>query len=202
MRVAPQTDPPDFDAWIDQLLENQYIDLQGWIPESTLDALYLALLTEEAAGALRSAQIGRGAEVQRRAEIRSDKIAWWPDEPEHPAQKTYLAYLKAWWLHLNQTCFTAIQGGEFHSACYPPGAFYARHLDQFRGDRGRVISVITYLNRDWTEADGGQLVLYTARGPISILPQWGRTVMFRSEELEHEVLPGKKERRSITGWLR
>jgi SM-20-related protein len=75
-------------------------------------------------------------------------------------------------------------------------------LDQFRGDRARVISVITYLNPDWTDEDGGHLALYTDKGPVHILPRWGRTVMFRSEELEHEVLPGRKERRSITGWLR
>lgn len=194
--------PTDFDAWVDQLLADQYIDLQGWMDDAILEPLHDLLIQEQSAGVLRSAHIGRGLEEQIRAEIRSDKIAWWPNTPQHPAQLAYLAKLEAWWQHLNRTCFTSIRGGEFHSACYPPGAFYARHLDQFRGDRARVISVITYLNPDWTDEDGGHLALYTDKGPVHILPRWGRTVMFRSEELEHEVLPGRKERRSITGWLR
>ncbi|MCB0627245.1 MAG: 2OG-Fe(II) oxygenase, partial [Saprospiraceae bacterium] len=35
-----------------------------------------------------------------------------------------------------------------------------------------------------------------------ILPVGGRLVLFRSELLEHEVLPARRERYSLTGWLR
>ena len=199
---APNPTVPNFDAWVDDLIEKQYIDVQGWIAASTLEALAAGIDRDRASGLFRQAHIGKGAGEQMRSDIRSDQIAWWPDAPHDSAQLDYIRSLQAWWTHLNQTCYTAIRGGEFHSACYPIGASYGRHLDQFRGDRSRVISVITYLNPDWSEADGGELVLYTRQGEVRILPSWGRTVMFRSDELEHEVLPGHRERRSITGWLR
>jgi SM-20-related protein len=35
-----------------------------------------------------------------------------------------------------------------------------------------------------------------------VLPIGGRLVVFLSGEIPHEVLPTKKERISITGWLR
>jgi SM-20-related protein len=35
-----------------------------------------------------------------------------------------------------------------------------------------------------------------------VLPVGGRLVVFLSGEIPHEVLPTKKERISITGWLR
>ncbi|MEY5044378.1 MAG: hypothetical protein RJA19_1605 [Bacteroidota bacterium] len=193
---------PSFDQWVDDLLEQQFIDVQGWIPAATLEALAAQLEHDRQQGRFRQAHIGKGAGEQMRSEIRSDQIAWWPDLPTDPAQRDYIQALESWWTFLNRTCFTTIRGGEFHGACYPIGASYGRHLDQFRGDRSRVISVITYLNPHWTDADGGELVLYTRHGEARILPHWGRTVMFRSEELEHEVLPGRRERRSITGWLR
>ena len=37
---------------------------------------------------------------------------------------------------------------------------------------------------------------------IAILPMKGRVVIFESQVLEHEVKPVKKERLSITGWLK
>jgi len=35
----------------------------------------------------------------------------------------------------------------------------------------------------------------------NVLPVAGRLVCFRSDIIEHEVLPSKKERLSITGWM-
>lgn len=202
MRSSPPPPLPDFDAWVDDLIEKQYIDAQDWVAPSTLDALAEGLERDRMLGLFRQAHIGKGTGEQMRTDIRSDQIAWWPDTPSDSAQLDYIHTLENWWMHLNRTCFTTIRGGEFHGACYPIGASYGRHLDQFRGDRSRVISVITYLNPIWEPTDGGELVLYTRQGEVRILPRWGRTVMFRSDELEHEVLPGKRERRSITGWLR
>ena len=37
--------------------------------------------------------------------------------------------------------------------------------------------------------------------PFDILPAGGRLVVFRSDQIEHEVLLCRKKRYSITGWM-
>jgi SM-20-related protein len=49
---------------------------------------------------------------------------------------------------------------------------------------------------------GGELVIYKQEEEISIYPLKGRMVVFESQILEHEVKPVKRERLSITGWLK
>jgi SM-20-related protein len=87
------------------------------------------------------------------------------------------------------------------------GTFYRRHLDRFRTDSKRKLSVITYLNEGWQPTHGGQLLIYRPQPDapeetISIDPLGGRMVCFDSGLLEHEVLPATRDRLSITGWLR
>jgi SM-20-related protein len=88
-----------------------------------------------------------------------------------------------------------------HRTIYPIGSFYKRHLDQFKKDDKRKLSVICYLNTDWKESEGGQLRIYLPNGSTDIFPLAGRLVCFRSDLLEHEVLPATRERLSLTGWL-
>jgi SM-20-related protein len=61
---------------------------------------------------------------------------------------------------------------------------------------------VTYLNESWRSSEGGQLVLYHKEGEKEILPEGGRSVFFKSDEIEHEVKPAKRYRMSITGWLK
>ncbi len=105
-------------------------------------------------------------------------------------------------LYLNETCYTGITGYEFHYARYGEGSFYKRHLDQFRNDGSRQYSMIMYLNADWQVADGGELCIYQDGLPRNISPEEGKSVFFRSSEMEHEVLLTHKARMSITGWLK
>ena len=55
---------------------------------------------------------------------------------------------------------------------------------------------------DWQEDFGGELAIYKADETINIFPLKGRMVVFESQVLEHEVKPVKRERLSITGWLK
>ena len=100
---------------------------------------------------------------------------------------------------------------EIHFAHYPVGAFYKKHLDAFRcnrqqGQSNRVLSTVLYLNHAWQLGDGGELLLYAEDDDNkvleTILPECGRLVIFLSEKLPHEVLPAKRERKSIAGWFR
>ncbi len=121
--------------------------------------------------------------------------------------------IKALQLAFNAALFTGIQQTQLHYAHYPIGAFYKRHLDRFatsQASRGktepascRVISLVFYLNADWLQNEGGELVLYDAdeQRQIRVLPQLGTMVAFRSEQFPHEVLPAIRTRLSLTGWM-
>jgi SM-20-related protein len=74
-------------------------------------------------------------------------------------------------------------------------------------DSSRKLSVVCYLNdEDWKPEYGGELTLYFnqdgAETSKDIYPLQGRLVVFESQVLEHEVKPVKRERLSITGWLK
>jgi SM-20-related protein len=84
---------------------------------------------------------------------------------------------------------------------YPVGSFYKRHLDQFKQDDHRKLSLICYLNEDWKETHGGQLRMHLPLGMVDVLPIGGKLVCFRSDMIEHEVLPATRERYSLTGWI-
>ncbi|WP_430407005.1 2OG-Fe(II) oxygenase [Fluviicola sp.] len=64
--------------------------------------------------------------------------------------------------------------------------------------------MVLYLNEDWKKEDGGLLSLYPKAGQqIDISPLGGRMVLFRSDEMEHEVNPSlTRTRNSIAGWLK
>ena len=62
--------------------------------------------------------------------------------------------------------------------------------------------MISYLNVGWIKEDGGQLLIQLDHHDQSITPTNGKTVFFKSNELEHEVLLTTKNRMSITGWLK
>lgn len=90
-----------------------------------------------------------------------------------------------------------------HFALYAPNAFYKRHLDQHKNQDTRVLTVVTYLNESWEDSDGGELQIYLEHGQtVKVKPRAGTLVCFLSSEYEHEVLPAKRERASLTGWFR
>lgn len=62
--------------------------------------------------------------------------------------------------------------------------------------------MIMYLNSDWQIDDGGELCIYNEDDCQHISPTQGKSVFFKSDELEHEVLLANKPRMSITGWLK
>jgi SM-20-related protein len=85
---------------------------------------------------------------------------------------------------------------------YEIGAFYSKHLDQFKNNDSRKYSVIMYLNTNWLETDGGALTVYFDGNQYDILPENGKIVFFNSSKLLHEVQVSNRQRLSITGWLK
>src|SRR5690606_33675317 len=94
---------------------------------------------------------------------------------------------------------------ESHFAHYGTGDFYKKHLDAFKGETNRVLSLVYYLNPGWLPEDGGELKLYLSEDEgrtINVTPAFGTLVVFLSEDFPHEVLPAKRDRYSIAGWFR
>jgi SM-20-related protein len=148
-----------------------------------------------------AAGIGKQHQHQVNEAIRGDRIRWLDDETAPDAMRVYLNRLHALRLFLKQSLYISLVDVEVHQTIYPTGAYYKRHLDQFKKDDHRKLSVICYLNLGWTENEGGQLRIYLNQSQVDVLPLAGRLVCFRSDLLEHEVLPATRERLSITGWM-
>lgn len=150
-----------------------------------------------------AAGIGRGMEHQQNERVRSDEICWITGESE--AGRHWLAWSADLQTYLNRRLFLGLFSFESHFAHYAPGAFYKRHVDAFRGEANRVLSVVVYLNPAWGTADGGELVLYRDEADqkgLRVAPRMGTIVVFLSEEFPHEVLPAGRDRHSIAGWYR
>ncbi len=152
---------------------------------------------------LRRGGIGRERDFQVEASIRRDRISWLTRD--RPVQRRFLDQMEAMRLDLNRALFLGLFEFECHYAVYPPGGFYRRHYDSFRGAANRIVSLVAYLNPEWQPGDGGELVLYaddSSRPLTRIEPRHGTLAIFLSEEIPHEVLPATKDRYSIAGWFR
>ena len=162
----------------------------------------LLQLEEFKTGISQFKKAGVGKEEKRINEnIRGDYIQWIDRDTVSPALKIYFDRLSELIVYINQTLFLSLKDFEIHLTVYPEGSHYLRHLDQFKRDDHRKLSVIFYLNEGWKETQGGQLRMYLPEGPADILPKAGRFVCFRSDQIEHEVLPATRERLSLTGWI-
>ncbi|XKE44343.1 2OG-Fe(II) oxygenase [Halomonas organivorans] len=189
---------------VDALVDQGWYLGEGFLPES-LHAPLLAELEDMAERrALEAAGIGRGTERHLRRDIRGDAIRWL--DRESLAQRRYLEAMGRLQQALNQALFLGLFEYEAHFAQYPVGAFYRRHLDSFRGRANRVISTVGYLNPDWPEDGGGEMVIYAPddadREVARVRPEAGTFVCFLSDRVPHEVLPTHRPRASIAGWFR
>lgn len=154
--------------------------------------------------ALQEAGIGRGDERTLRRDIRGDAIHWL--DRESLAQRRYLALMNELQQQINVALYLGLFEFEAHFAHYPPGAFYRKHYDSFRGRANRVVSTVLYLNADWPADGGGEMALFdeheTEREVSRIRPEAGTFACFLSDRIPHEVLPTRLPRTSIAGWFR
>ena len=206
--------PERIDALIEDLIQQGFSHQRDFFSPILIDALLADLERLEAFDALTSAGIGRLKEHQLATSIRGDAIRWL--NRESPAQLVYLQRLEELREQINRALFIGLFEFEAHFARYPPGAFYKRHVDSFQGRANRVISTVTYLNRDWPVDGGGEMVLFESQqqgpnGPapdapiremVRVLPEAGTLACFLSESVPHEVLPTRLPRASIAGWFR
>jgi SM-20-related protein len=180
--------------------------ITGFPRRDAVIALRADLQRLQADDALRAAKVGRGEDQALHTRIRGDATLWLDDLRCGDAARAYLHDLGTLRAELNQRLFLGLTEVEAHYAAYPPASGYARHRDSFR-DSGRanagparVLSLVSYLNDDWQPADGGALRVHCDGGDVDVAPTGGSSVCFLSE-LEHQVMPARRERLSIAGWM-
>ena len=173
-----------------------------FLPAWQVRALADCARVRRARGDFGAARIGSGRSLQRREDIRGDSICW-ITPPLWPAEQALLEQLEQLRFELNREAGLGLFELELHYAWYPPGTGYARHIDQPQGREQRRVSLIMYLNEDWTPAAGGELRIFgEADSHRDIEPLAGRLVCFLTQGREHAVLPTQRDRLSISGWFR
>ncbi len=148
------------------------------------------------------AGIGNDKQKHINNNIRTDKIYWLDKKHDNVFEKEFLQHAENFIEHLNRSCYTGINAYEFHYAVYEQGSFYKPHKDQFKNNSNRKFSHISYLNDNWEVKDGGQLQIYKNEIIQQIIPHSRTAVLFKSDEIEHEVIVANRQRMSITGWLK
>ncbi|MFT5336964.1 MAG: SM-20-related protein [Luteibaculaceae bacterium] len=193
-----------FEGLIAGLINDDFGNCTDFILPEIIVGLRGNLNALSKAGDLKSAGIGNKLNYHQNQEIRGDKIHWIDGGSNNEFELIYLQKMEKFMLYLNKTCFTAIKGFESHYASYGITHIYKRHLDQFKNENGRKFSTVLYLNDNWVEEDGGNLSLYPAgKNQVNIIPSGGRLVLFRSDEMEHEVQASNtRNRQSIAGWMK
>ncbi|MFA7274523.1 MAG: 2OG-Fe(II) oxygenase [Crocinitomicaceae bacterium] len=193
-----------FEGLIQGLIDHQYGCCNDFLTLAELAGLRDNLLAFRQKGTLKNAGIGNKLALHKDKSIRGDQVKWIDEQSSNVFESIYLKKIWRFIDYLNKSCFTSILTFESHYANYACGDFYKRHLDQFKNEKGRKFSIVLYLNQDWKMEDGGLLSLYPELGAQqNISPMEGRLVLFRSDEMEHEVHPSPtRERSSIAGWMK
>jgi SM-20-related protein len=193
--------PAQLEQIADGLAENGYAVIDQFLTEPEMVDI---LETDEFRSwklHFKKAGVGRQQARQVVETIRGDYIQWIDPASANPAIGRYFEKLRSLMQFVNRSLYLSLKDFEIHMTIYPVGTFYKRHLDQFKSDEHRKLSVICYLNQAWKHTDGGQLRMYLPVGPVDVFPVAGRLVCFRSDQIEHEVLPATRERLSLTGWM-
>jgi SM-20-related protein len=195
------------DDMANALAQQGFFQLSNFLP-----TLLAEQLTQEikslASIEFKSAGIGRNNSQQLNSQVRTDSTLWLSGNSA--TQRAYLNWMEQLRIGLNRRLFLGLFDFECHYSHYSRGDFYRRHLDAFKGDTSRaqsnrMLSTVFYLNPNWVQGDGGELLLYADQqvSPLLIVPPlFNSCVIFLSDAFPHEVLTSWCDRYSIAGWYR
>lgn len=145
---------------------------------------------------------GQGEQKQVRDLVRRDEIHWLDRKAQTPSQTVLWEKLDSLMPAFNRFLYLGLGELQGHYASYAEGGYYRRHLDCFKNDNSRIVSVILYLNKDWRPSDGGELrIHHTDKTYVDVAPIGGTMLCFLSREIEHEVLLCHSPRMSFAGWF-
>lgn len=199
-------DPADNTALFEAIANNIQQKGYGIHPNALPTALATALwlqVQNMLPDKFQEAGIGREINHTLNTFVRTDQICWITGKT--CVGQSWLDWAQALQNYLNRRLFLGLFSFESHFAHYSSGDFYKKHVDAFKGETNRVLSIVVYLNPDRAADDGGELVIYTdpsQTNAVKVTPGFGTIVTFLSEEFPHEVLTSRRDRYSIAGWFR
>lgn len=202
MKALIQPLESTYDLIADALADRGYCILPQLLPPELNIALHRRVARLDDADFQR-AGIGRDLDFQLNNSVRQDQTRWLT--ADNPTDRAYIDQMADFRLAINRRLFMGLFDYESHYAHYPPGAFYKKHLDAFKGQSNRVLTTVLYLNPEWQADDGGQLLIYAADSETvieTVNPNFGTFVIFLSEQFPHEVVKSLRDRYSIAGWFR
>lgn len=114
----------------------------------------------------------------------------------------YESFLNQLILSINQSGFFSVEGFHIDASYFLPTHFFKTHMDVY-SDPLQILTFIFYTHDEWTEKDGGNLVLYDKDMTHlkSVSPTPGSFMIFKSRDFPHEVRMCFKERRCLKGWM-
>jgi SM-20-related protein len=188
--------------WLVDFEKQGWAVLDDFLDEASALGIRSELSEIQIKNEFKRASIGRLEQKMVDTSQRGDFICWINPELALPHTGSYLQKMNEIIELLNYHFFLGIRDYECHYALYPPGTYYKKHVDRHKTGSPRRVSSVLYLNPNWSEQDGGELVIYSqeTNHAFRIMPSLGKLVIFLSE-LEHEVLPTQVDRMSITGWM-
>jgi len=191
---------------VNALSDTGWCVIPDFLSPATVAALGEECIALHREGRYKRAGIGKDGEYQVREEIRGDHVLWLDEHTASPRQRIYFDALEGLRQRINGELYLGLFEYEGHFALYPPGTFYKKHLDNFRGFELRTVTCVFYLNQEWKDEDGGHLRFYlngeSETEYVDIPPKAGTLACFLTHRFWHEVLPARRERMAITGWFR
>lgn len=182
----------------DALVDRGYIVIKDALSKELIVKLY-ELSQDESL--YKQAGISRSKDTHIDSTRRSDKTKW--IDEDNGILSEYLLFNEGLREYLNRSLYLGLSFYESHFSIYEKAAFYEKHLDAFKGSSNRKVTTLLYLNEEWSEEDGGELILYDEedREIQRVLPKGNTMLVFLSDKFPHEVLKTKKKRHSIAGWF-
>lgn len=157
----------------------------------------------EDGGQLVATGLGRGSLQTAGGNHRQAQSSWL--DGQSLAEQHFLAFAERVRLMINRQLMLGLFDFEAQFLHYPPGGYYRRHVDALLGERNRVVSMVAYLNEDWSPEDGGTLAVWAESGegePVAeVVPLAGTVVLMLSEHIPHEARVARRDRRAIAGWF-
>lgn len=192
----------EFETLISSFIEHKIGIATNFLTISLANELKKNLLNLNNQQQLFKAGTGNKKDINQSIKVRSDVIYWLDKEHNNKAENDFFIQIESFIKYLNMNCYSGIVDYEFHYSLYEIGCFYVKHIDQFKNDSKRSFSMISYLNNNWQPNDGGELMIYKESSIQKITPNEGKTILFKSNEMPHEVLLTNQPRMSVTGWLK
>lgn len=203
-----------------------YVVKENFLGTNSAMQVHAALQQLSESATFHQAAVGHGSNKREELSVRGDRIHWLQRPQDLKASTAYDPSILLLMRKMESLVFgikNAIPELDLRNitstqlAIFPgDGARFVKHTDtystiheQARSDSGtgqdklvRLITCVYYLNPEWTTDHGGCLRV-TTKGTTShwdIPPMLDTLVVFRSTDVEHEVLPTFHDRMALTIW--